>query len=119
MRLFIVDDSDVARRMLRLVLGELPGLAFVGEATSGEEALPRIGEARPDVVVMDWQMPGIDGVEATRRVLAEYPHVRVVGFTSSGEPGIHQAFLDAGAAAVFAKEQAFALRDWLGALVAG
>ena len=52
-------------------------------------------------------------------MLAEHPDVRVVGYTSSGEPGTHQAFLDAGAVAVFAKERALALRDWLGALVAG
>ena len=45
--------------------------------------------------------------------------MRVVGFTSSGEPGTHQAFLDAGAVAVFTKEQALEVRDWLGALVSG
>ncbi len=105
--------------MLRRVLAELPGLAVVGEAASGEEALAGVDDTRPDVVVMDWQMPGINGVEATTRLLAEHPHVRVVGYTSSGEPHIHQAFLDAGAVAVFAKEQAIELRDWLGALVAG
>jgi DNA-binding NarL/FixJ family response regulator len=117
MRLFIVDDSAIVRRMLRLILDQVPDLLFVGEAASGEEALARIGEARPDVVIMDWQMPGINGVETTTRLLAEHPHLRVVGYTSSGEPGTHQAFLDAGAAAVFAKEQAMALRDWLGAHV--
>jgi DNA-binding NarL/FixJ family response regulator len=96
-RLFIVDDSEVARRMLRLLSDDVPGLVVVGEATTGEEALAPIREARPDVVVMDWQMPGINGVEATERLLAEHPNLRVVGFTSSGEPDTHQAFLDAGA----------------------
>ena len=119
MRLFIVDDSSTARRMLRLVLGDVPQLVVIGEAASGEEALARVAGVRPDVVVMDWQMPGINGVEATSRLLAEHPHLRVVGSTSSGEPQTHQAFLDAGAVAVFAKEQALQLRDWLGTLVAG
>jgi DNA-binding NarL/FixJ family response regulator len=58
----------------------------------------------------------MNGVEATMRVLAEHPHIHVVGFTSSGEPGTHQAFLDAGAVTVFSKEQAFELRDFLGVL---
>jgi two-component system, NarL family, invasion response regulator UvrY len=117
MRLFIVDDSAIARRMLSLVLDDLSDVVVVGEATSGEEALARIREARPDVVVMDWQMPGMNGVEATMRLLAEHPHIHVVGFTSSGEPGTHLAFLDAGAVTVFSKEQAFELRDFIGALV--
>lgn len=119
MRLFIVDDSSTARRMLRRVLGDVPRLVLVGEAASGEEALARIARVRPDVVLMDWRMPGINGVKATTRLLAEHPHVRVVGCTSSGEPRTHQDFLDAGAVAVFAKEQALQLRDWLGTLVAG
>ena len=119
MRLFIVDDSASSRGLVRLVVRDLPGLAFMAEAASGEEALARIGEARPDVVVMDWQMPGIDGVETTTRLLAEHPRVRVVGYTSSREPTIHQAFRDAGALAVFTKEQPSGLRDWLGAVVAG
>jgi CheY-like chemotaxis protein len=119
MRLFIVDDSAISRRMLRRVLGELSWLVIVGEATSGEEALARVGDAQPDVVVMDWQMPGINGVEATTRLLVNHPHVRVVGYTSSGEPGAHQAFLDAGAVAVFRKEQALDLRDWLSTRVVG
>jgi len=119
MRLFIVDDSPSSRGLVRLILRDLPGLAFMAEAASGEEALARIGEARPDVVVMDWHMPGINGAEATARLLAEHPRVRVVGYTSSREPAIHQAFLDAGALAVFTKEQPSGLRTWLGALVAG
>jgi two-component system invasion response regulator UvrY len=116
-RVFVVDDSATARKMLELVLGELAGITLVGEAKSGEEALARVGEARPDVVVMDWKMPSMTGVEATERLLAAHPHVRVVGYTSSGEPGTHQAFLDAGASAVFAKEDGLRLRDYLHTLI--
>jgi DNA-binding NarL/FixJ family response regulator len=110
----VVDDSPTARRMLRLVLSELPGLVIVGEAASGEECLARVDDLTPDVVIIDWQMPGIDGAQATKDVLARHPHVRVVGFTSSAETQTRQAFLDAGAAAVIAKRDAMKLRDYLG-----
>jgi CheY-like chemotaxis protein len=116
MRLFVVDDNAAAQRLLRLVLADLPDVVIVGEASSGEEALARVGAADADLVVMDWQMPGMSGIEATGRVLAAHPHLRVVGYTSSGDPGVRQAFVDAGAVAVFAKEQTLELRDWLGAL---
>lgn len=118
-RVFLVDDSATSRRVLRLLLGDLPGILFVGEASSGEEALARVGDARPDVVVVDWQMPGISGVEATARLLDEHPGVRVVGYTSSGDASTHRAFADAGAAAVFHKEDVSALRGWLEALAVG
>jgi DNA-binding NarL/FixJ family response regulator len=115
-RVFVVDDSPTARRMLRLVLAEKDGLVVVGEAVSAEDCLARIDDFAPDVVVMDWRMPGMDGVDCTREVLARHPGLRVVGFTSSGSDGTRQAFLDAGAAEVFPKEQARELLDYLSSL---
>jgi CheY-like chemotaxis protein len=114
---FLVDDSSTARRMLRRTLRSLPGVAVVGEATTAEQALDRLDRVRADVVVMDWQMPGMTGVEATKRLVARHPDLRVIGYTSSGEDDIHDAFLDAGAAAVFRKDQAGDLRQYLGGLL--
>jgi DNA-binding NarL/FixJ family response regulator len=105
--------------MLRRVLGELSAVLLVGEASSAEEALARVGDARPDVVVMDRQMAGIGGVEATARLLRDHPDVRIVGYTSSADDDTHRAFAEAGAAAVFHKRDALALRAWLRALAAG
>jgi len=113
---FVVDDSPTARRMLRLVLAEREGLDVVGEAVSGEDCLARVADVAPDVVVMDWRMPGMDGADATRELLARHPAVRVIGFISSGSDGTRQAFLDAGALEVFPKEQAFRLREYLAGL---
>jgi DNA-binding NarL/FixJ family response regulator len=115
-RVLVVDDSPSMRRMLRLVLAELPHVVLVGEAASGEECLRRLDRLAPDVVVMDWRMPGINGVQATERLLESRPDVHVIGFTSSGTADVSPAFLDAGAAAVFAKEQALELRDYLAEL---
>jgi CheY-like chemotaxis protein len=115
-RVFVVDDSPTARRMLSLLLTEPRVVVVVGEASSGEECLARVDELAPDVIVMDWKMPGIDGGQTTEDLLAGHPDVRVVGFTSSGSTVTHRAFLDAGAAAVFAKQDATKLRDYLGEL---
>jgi two-component system chemotaxis response regulator CheB len=117
LKVLVVDDSPTARRMLHLVLDELPGLSVVGEAFSGEDCLATIDALAPQLVVMDWQMPGMNGAETTEALLARHPEVRVIGFTSSADVLTHQAFLDAGAEAVFAKERALDLRDYLGGLV--
>jgi DNA-binding NarL/FixJ family response regulator len=111
-KIFVVDDSATARRVVRLVL-EADGVTVVGEATSGEEALAHVPEAAPDIVVMDWQMPGINGVETTRLLLERHPSLHVVGFSSSGAEEIHQAFLDAGAAAAFHKADVRKLADYV------
>jgi CheY-like chemotaxis protein len=116
-RAFVVDDSATARKALRRMLAGVAGNTVVGEASWAEEVIGRIEEARPDVVVLDWRMPGMDGVEATRLLRESHPQLRVVGFTSSGDQGIHQAFLDAGAVAVFAKRDAPKLREYLQELV--
>jgi two-component system invasion response regulator UvrY len=112
-RLFIVDDSPIARQMLRRVLADRDGVEVVGEAVSAEDCLGRVADLAPDVVVMDWQMPGMNGADATRELLGRHPLVRVVGFTSSGPAESRQAFLDAGASEVFRKEDALHLRDYL------
>jgi len=81
-RVFICDDHDLVRRGLRSFLETEPTVEVVGEATSGEEALTRAPASRPDVVLMDLLMPGMGGVEATRRLLERVPDTRVVVLTS-------------------------------------
>jgi two-component system, NarL family, response regulator DesR len=115
-RVLLVDDSATVRRMLRLVLAGTTGIEIVGEAPEAEQALELVKRLCPDLVVMDWQMPGMNGVDATRLIRQRHPEVSVVGFTSSGEPSVHERFLEAGASAVFAKEQALELGTYLKAL---
>lgn len=81
-RVLIADDHEVVRRGLRSFLATEPEIAVVAEAADGEAAV-RLAEAhRPDVVLMDLVMPGLDGVEATRRILAVSPESRVIVLTS-------------------------------------
>jgi DNA-binding NarL/FixJ family response regulator len=100
-----VDDHPVTREGLRTAL-ELSEeiVVVVGEASSGEEAIERAAELTPDVVFMDVRMPGIDGIEATRRIRAEAPDTRVVVFTSfSDRERILQA-IEAGAIGYLLKD---------------
>jgi DNA-binding NarL/FixJ family response regulator len=77
----IADDHAVFRWGLRTLLGSEPDMRVVGEAASGKEVLERAAELRPDVILMDIQMPQINGIEATRRILKANPHVGVVVLT--------------------------------------
>ena len=75
LRVLIADDHPLFRSGLRALLGAVPDTAVVGEATTGKEAIALAVELQPDVIVMDLQMPGVSGIEATRRVLdASPPH---------------------------------------------
>jgi DNA-binding NarL/FixJ family response regulator len=80
-RILIADDHGVVREGLRAVLGPEPDMEVVGEAATGKEVVERAVELRPDVILMDIQMPGMNGIEATRRILEVNPHVGVVVLT--------------------------------------
>jgi DNA-binding NarL/FixJ family response regulator len=80
-RVLIADDHAVFRWGLRTLLGSEGDMEVVGEATTGIEVLERATELRPDVILMDIQMPQVNGIEATRRILEANPHVGVVVLT--------------------------------------
>lgn len=94
-RVLIADDRALARDGLRALLTTVPGVEVVGEAADGLEAVRQADEHRPDVVLMDARMPLLDGLEATRRIKARWPDVRVVVLTVHA--ACRQAALAAGA----------------------
>lgn len=77
-RVLVVDDQERFRRAVRAVVEATPGFEVVGAVGSGEASLVAAGEVLPDLVLMDVQLPGIDGIEATRRLTSEVPHPVVV-----------------------------------------
>jgi DNA-binding NarL/FixJ family response regulator len=84
-RILIADDHAAFRSGLAALLATQPGLALVGEATTGDEAVARSLEFQPDVVLMDIGMPGGDGIAATRRIVDASPHVAVLMLTMADD----------------------------------
>jgi DNA-binding NarL/FixJ family response regulator len=80
-RVFVADDHPVFRRGMRAILGAEPDTELVGEATDGEEAVARALELRPDVILMDLNMPKVSGIEATRRILEASPDTAILMLT--------------------------------------
>lgn len=115
-RVLLVDDHAVVRSGLGAFLSVMSDLELIGEAENGEEAVVRCGLLKPDVVLMDLIMPGMDGVAATRLIHQKYPNVHVIALTSFQEGSLIQHALDAGATGylmknVSARELAAAIRS--------
>jgi len=96
-RVLIADDHTILRQGLRLILAEDPSLSLIGEAADGEEAVLRALELVPDVVLMDVKMPRLSGIEATRRIRAARPEIRILMLTVSDQDEDLLAALKAGA----------------------
>ncbi len=96
-RLLIADDHAVVREGLRLLFATVSGIEVVGMAPDGAVAVEQTRVLAPDVVLMDLGMPEVDGIEATRRIVARYSDVKVVVLTSYTEEDRILAALDAGA----------------------
>jgi DNA-binding NarL/FixJ family response regulator len=103
-RVVLVDDHAVVRAGLEQLLGGTPDIEVVGTAGDGAEALDVVRDTRPDVVVMDLQMPGVDGVEATRLITQEDLEAQVVVLTSYSDGARIVAALDAGAVGYLLKD---------------
>ena len=81
-KVLIVDDQELIRQSLKVVLNVSPGIEVVDTADSGNKALKSVAAHKPDVVLMDIRMPGMDGVEATRLIKDRYPHIKVIVLTT-------------------------------------
>ena len=105
-RLLLVDDHAVVRSGLRLLLEAQPDLVIVGEAENGEEAIRRTAELQPDVVLMDIEMPGMNGIEAARRIKTQSPGASVLALTMYEDDQYFFEMLRAGASGYVPKRAA-------------
>jgi DNA-binding NarL/FixJ family response regulator len=100
----VADDQAAVREGLVLLLGTLPGIAVAGEAADGDAAVDLVAALRPQVVLMDLNMPGCDGVTATRRITADHPGTRVVVLTTYADDESIISALQAGALGYLTKD---------------
>ncbi|WP_062351754.1 response regulator [Herbidospora yilanensis] len=105
-RVLLADDQPLIRTALRMVIADAPGLEVAGEAGTGAEAVRLTRELGPDVVVMDIRMPGMDGIEATRRITEAAGGTRVVVLTTFDDDENVYGALRAGAAGFLVKDMA-------------
>lgn len=106
-RVFLVDDHQLMRDSLRALLEQQPNMEVVGEAADGPAAVRRVRQCRPDVVVMDIGLPGLSGIEVTRRVVADIPDIRVLGLSVHSDRRYVSDMLEAGASGYVLKDDAF------------
>ena len=100
----VADDQSAVREGLGLLLGTLPGISVAGQASDGDAAVDLVARTRPQVVLMDLNMPGCDGVAATRRITAEHPGTRVVVLTTYADDESIIGALQAGALGYLTKD---------------
>jgi DNA-binding NarL/FixJ family response regulator len=103
-RVLLVDDQPLIRAGLRMLCDAEPDLSVVGEADNGRDAVALAARLSPDVTVMDLRMPGVDGITATRRILAERPRARILVLTTFGDDDHLYPALTAGACGFLLKD---------------
>lgn len=119
-RILIVDDQAFMRSGLRIVLSRRDDVEVVGEAVDGEEGVRLCRELTPDLVLMDIEMPGLDGIAATRRIKAEMPAISILVLTAHSSPEFLLEAVAAGAAGYLLKEAAMVgIEDAITAVLAG
>jgi DNA-binding NarL/FixJ family response regulator len=116
LRILVADDHEIVRRGLKTLLASRPGWTVCAEAASGREAIALAAQLRPDIVVMDIAMPGLNGLEATRRIRKILPKAEVVILSLHYSDQLVREVLDAGARAYILKSDA--TRDLLKAIEA-
>ena len=104
-RILLVEDNQVFREALELLLGMRADLEVVASVGDGSEVVAAVDKHKPQVVLMDYRLPGMDGVQATAAVLQAHPDVAVVCLTASANPREIEALYAAGATACLTKDQ--------------
>ena len=105
-RILVADDHEVVRQGLRRLLEARPGWEICGEAATGREAVEKTKQLKPDIVVLDYSMPGLNGTEATRQIIEKVPRTEVLILTMHGSEQVIRGALEAGARGYVLKSDA-------------
>jgi DNA-binding NarL/FixJ family response regulator len=116
-RFLIVDDNELVRQSLRTVLQANPEWEIAGEASNGQEAVALFQTSRPNLVILDFQMPGMNGLETARRILEIAPAMPIVLFTQHASPELEKHALSAGIRSVVSKTDTFPMVGIIEALL--
>lgn len=106
-RIALVDDHSLFRRGMKLLLASHPDFEVVAEAASGEEFLEMLGSLKPDVVFMDYSMPGLNGAQTTERALQLQPQLKVVTLSMFGDNAYYTRMVECGAKGFLLKDSEF------------
>jgi DNA-binding NarL/FixJ family response regulator len=104
-RILLVEDNAVFREALELLLSLRPAVKVVDSVADGETAIERCRSLAPDVVLLDYRLPGLDGVQATRALRERFPEIAIVCLTAAVSSHEREALLEAGAVACLTKDQ--------------
>jgi DNA-binding NarL/FixJ family response regulator len=96
-RVVLCDDHEIVREAIKARMAGEDGVEIVGEAADGDECIVRVMELQPDVAIIDIELPGIDGIEVTRKILEARPETRVIVFTAHAQPDLLSLAMRAGA----------------------
>ena len=121
-RVLLADDHSVVRNELARILDAQPDMEVVGQAQDGRAAIELTRKLRPDAVLMDINMPELDGIEATRKLANEMPEIRVIGLSMHDGDELAATIIEAGASAYISKSSPFSLlldkmRGWIGVTI--
>jgi DNA-binding NarL/FixJ family response regulator len=106
-RILLVDDHKILRDGICSLLKEYPDMEVVGEAADGNNAFNLVKELSPDMVIMDISMPELNGIEATRKILADYPHIKIMALSMHYDKHFVSEIFKAGASGYLLKDCAF------------
>jgi two-component system, NarL family, response regulator NreC len=120
MKILLVDDHEIMREGICALLRKHPEMDVVGQAADGRMAIEMVRELQPDVVVMDIGMPNLNGIEATRQMILENPHLKVMALSTHSDGSVVAKMIKAGATGYMLKESAFSeLLDGLHTMAEG
>jgi two-component system, NarL family, response regulator NreC len=120
MKILLVDDHEIMREGICALLRKHPEMDVVGQAADGRMAIDMVRELQPDVVVMDIGMPNLNGIEATRQMIIENPHLKVMALSTHSDGSVVAKMIKAGATGYMLKESAFSeLLDGLHTMAEG